>query len=116
MQMKFKVSLRQIWLAVGLFSLLLPVFLPSEAGSGHPLLNVVGLVNIVMLVLSFPCSLFGLPVVFFAWYALDMKPHSVEGAYLNTILFFLLGAVQWFWIARFWSPTEPVLQKIDLTS
>ncbi|HEY8561086.1 MAG TPA: hypothetical protein VIL74_11995 [Pyrinomonadaceae bacterium] len=113
--MKFKSRLRQIWLAVAVFSLILPVFLPSEAHSGSALLNVVGVVNIVMFVLSLPCSLFGLPVVFFAWYALSMNPHSVEGAYLNTILFFVLGAVQWFWIARFWSPTEPVLQKINLT-
>ena len=113
--MKFKLSLKQIWLAVGIFSLILPVFLPSEADSNNLFLNIVGIVNIVMFVLSFPCSLFGLPVVFFAWYALGMNPNSIEGAYLNTILFFVLGVVQWFWIARFWSPTEPVLQKINLT-
>ena len=113
--MKFKVSLKQIWLAVGVFSLVLPVFLPSEADSSNAFLNVVGIVNIVMFILSFPCSLFGLPVVFFAWYVLGMNPNSIEGAYLNTILFFVLGAVQWFWISRFWSPTEPVLQKINLT-
>ena len=113
--MKFKLSLKQIWIAVGIFSLILPVFLPSEADSNNLFLNIVGIVNIVMFILSFPCSLFGLPVVFFAWYALGMNPNSIEGAYLNTILFFVLGAVQWFWIARFWSPTEPVLQKINLT-
>ena len=113
--MKFKLSLKQIWLVVGLFSLILPVFLPSDADSNNVFLNIVGVVNIVMFILSFPCSLFGLPVVFFAWYALGMNPNSIEGAYLNTILFFILGGVQWFWIARFWSPTEPVLQKINLT-
>ena len=113
--MKFKLSLKQIWMAVGVFSLILPVFLPSEADSNSVFLNVVGLVNIVMFILSLPCSLFGLPIVFFAWYALGMNPNSIEGAYLNTILFFGLGAVQWFWIARIWSPTEPVLQKINLT-
>ena len=113
--MKFKLSLKQIWLAAGIFSLILPVFLPSEADSSNVFLNIVGVVNIVMFILSFPCSLFGLPVVFFAWYALGMNPNSIEGAYLNTILFFVLGAVQWFWIARFWSPTEPILQKINIT-
>jgi hypothetical protein len=113
--MKFKLSLKQIWLAVGIFSLILPVFLPSEAGTNNVFLNVVGIVNILMFILSLPCSLFGLPVVFFAWYTLGMNPNSIEGAYLNTILFFVLGAVQWFWIARFWSPTEPVLQKINFT-
>jgi hypothetical protein len=113
--MKFNLSLKQIWLALGIFSLILPVFLPSEAGSNNAFLNIIGIVNIVMFILSFPCSLFGLPVVFFAWYALEMNPNSIEGAYLNTILFFVLGFVQWFWIARFWSPTEPVLQEIKLT-
>jgi hypothetical protein len=113
--MKFKLSLKQIWLVVGIFSLILPVVLPSEADSNNVFLNVIGIVNIVMFILSFPCSFFGLPVVFFAWYALGMSPLSIEGAYLNTILFFVLGAVQWFWIARFWSPTEPVLQKINIT-
>jgi hypothetical protein len=113
--MKFNLSLKHIWLAVGIFSLILPVFLSSEAGSNNAFLNIVGIVNIVMFVLSFPCSLFGLPIVFFAWYVLEMNPNSIEGAYLNTILFFVLGFVQWFWIARFWSPTEPVLQEIKLT-
>lgn len=113
--MKFKLSLKQIWLAVGIFSLILPVFLPSEADSNNAFLNIVGIVNIVMFILSLPCSLFGLPVVFFAWYALEMNPNSIQGAYLNTILFFALGFVQWFWIARFWSPTEPILQEIKLT-
>lgn len=113
--MKFNISLKQIWLAVGIFSLILPVFLPSEAGSNNVFLNIVGIVNIVMFILSFPCSLFGLPVVFFAWYVLEMNPNSIEGAYLNTILFFVLGFVQWFWIARFWSPTDPLLQEIKLT-
>lgn len=113
--MKFKLNLKQIWIAVGVVSLILPVFLPSQADSNNLFLNVVGVVNILMFALSLPCSLFGLPVVFFAWYALGWNPNSIEGAYLNTILFFVLGAVQWFWIARFWSPTEPVLQRINLT-
>lgn len=112
--MKYKISLKQIWLAVGIFSLILPVFLPSEAGANNVFLNVVGVVNILMFVLSLPCSVFGLPVVFLAWYELGMNPNSIEGAYLNTILFFVLGFVQWFWLARFWSPTEPVLQGLDL--
>ena len=113
--MKFKLSLKQIWLAVGIFSLILPVFLPSEADSNNVFLNVIGIVNIVMFILSFPCSLFGLPVVFFAWYALDINPNTIQGAYLNTILFFVLGFVQWFWIARFWYPTDALFQKINLT-
>jgi len=113
-KMKFKLSLKQIWLAVGIFSLILPVFLPSVAGADNFFVNLIGVVNIVMFILSFPCSLFGLPVVFFAWYALDMNPNSIEGAYLNTILFFVLGFVQWFWIARFWYPPESPFQNLNL--
>jgi hypothetical protein len=112
--MKVKLSLKKIWVAVGIFSLILPVFLPSVAGSNNFVLNLIGIVNIVMFVLSFPCSLFGLPVVFFAWYALEMDPNSIEGAYLNTILFFVLGFVQWFWIARFWYPTDAPFQNLNL--
>lgn len=112
--MKFKLSLKQIWLAVGIFSLILPIFLPSAEGSGNFVLNLIGIVNIVMFILSFPCSFFGLPIVFFAWYVLEINPLSIEGAYLNTILFFVLGLVQWFWIARFWYPTETPFQKLNL--
>lgn len=114
--MKFNLSLRQVWLAVGIFSLILPVFLPSETDSNNIFLNTVGVVNVVMFILSFPCSLFGLPVVFFAWYALDINPNSIQGAYLNTILFFVLGFVQWFWITRFWYPSDAPFQKLNITS
>ena len=112
--MNFKLSWKYIWFAIGIFSLFLPVFLPSYAGSNNPFLNLIGVVNIVMFVLSLPCSLLGLPLVFFAWYVLDIDPNSIQGAYLNTILFFVLGFVQWFWIARVWYPSETAFQKLNL--
>ena len=45
--MKYKLSLKHIWLAVGIVSLILPVFLPSEAGANNAFLNVIGVVNIL---------------------------------------------------------------------
>lgn len=114
MKKRFKLSFRQIWLATGIFSLLLPVFLPSVAGSENFVQNTILLVNIAMFILSLPCSLFGVPVIAAAAHFLEMSPNSIEGMYLNTVLFFILGFVQWFWIARFWSPTGTELQMLGL--
>ena len=72
-------------------------------------------VNVLMFVLSLPCSLFAVPVLAAAAYYLDMHPTTSQGVTWSTILLFVIGLMQWFWIARFWSPTEPVLQKINLT-
>ena len=93
-----KVNLGRIWLIVGGVSLLLPAFLPS---SGHPqnfIQNIIGTTTVTMFILSFPSSLFGIPLMFFAQAALGVDANTIGGMYLNLFLMFVLGLVQWFWI------------------
>ena len=114
MKMNFKLGFRHIWLAIGIFSLILLAILHFSADDQNLLQKLLLVLNVLMFIFSLPCSLFALPVVISAAYFLDMRPNSVDGIYLNTLLLFVLGCVQWFWIARFWSPTEPTLQRLDL--
>ena len=111
--MKIKTNLKRIWSAVALFSLGLLIY--SQFADESPnVLNTLLALDSVMFLIALPCSLFGGAVIFFAWYVLEMNPLSLEGAYLNTVVLALLGTVQWFWITRFWYPTETPFQKLDL--
>ncbi len=76
--------------------------------------NTILVLNGLMLILSLPCSLFVIPIVVLANHYLEMNPVSTEGIYLNTLFLFILGLMQWFWVSRVWSPTEPQLQMLDL--
>ncbi|HEX9959699.1 MAG TPA: hypothetical protein VGB00_02040 [Pyrinomonadaceae bacterium] len=113
MKRNFKSSLRRIWLAVGIFSMIL-LFLPPVDGWQDFVKNTILGLNILMFILSLPCSLAAVPVMLAASYYLDMHPTSSRGMNLSTILLFVVGLMQWFWIARFWSPTEPPFQMLDL--
>jgi hypothetical protein len=114
MKINFKLSFRHIWLTIGIISLILLTYLHFGTDSQTIVQKTILVLNVLMFIFSLPCSLFALPVVISAAYFLDMRPNSVDGIYLNTLLLFVLGCVQWFWIARFWSPTEPPLQRLDL--
>ena len=70
--------------------------------------------NGLMLVLSLPCSLFAVLVVALANHYLGIEPFSTGGIYLSTIFLFVVGLMQWFWIARFWSETEVRFQNLNL--
>lgn len=98
MKEKFKLSLSGLWLLVSIFSMLLPIFMPSSANASNFVENAIGIASVSMFVLAFPASLFGLPAMFFARIALDVNPNSMEGMYLNLFLLFVFGLVQWFWI------------------
>ena len=93
-----KLNLGRIWLFVGGVSLLLPVFLPSSAHPQNFLQNIIGTTTVTMFILSFPSSLFGIPLMFFAQAALGVDANTIGGMYLNLFLMFVLGLVQWFWI------------------
>jgi hypothetical protein len=114
--MNIKTNLKRIWSAVAVLSLALLIYswLGGEESSPN-LLNALLVLNGLMLLFSLPSSLFAGAVVFFAWYVLEMNPLSLEGAYLSTIVLFLLGLVQWFWLTRFWYPTETPFQELKLT-
>lgn len=113
MEKRFKLSLRTIWLVVGIVSLAL-VFLPLTGDARVYVKNTILALNALMFLLSLPCSLFAVPVMMASAYYLDMLPTSRQGITLSTILLFLIGLMQWFWISRFWSPREPVLQGLGL--
>lgn len=111
--MNIKFGLKYIWLASGVLSMILTTFLWFGYDSQN-LQNTIHVLNSLMLILSLPCSLFAVPVVVLANYYLDMNPFSIEGIYLSTIFLFAVGLMQWFWLVRFWLPTEPPFQKLDL--
>ena len=103
-----------MWLIVSLFSLLLPVFLPSNALSGNPAANVIGTATATMFILSFPSSLFGIPLLVVVDYVLGVEPNSIQGMYVNLFVLFVLGLVQWFWIVpRVWRG-DPDVQVLNL--
>lgn len=115
MKKHFKISLSSLWLMTSAVSLILPVFLPSYANSQNFVQNVIGTTTVSMFVLSLPTSLFGLPLLFFAQAALGVDPNSISGMYLNLILLFIFGLVQWFWIVPSILRNDPELQILDLS-
>ena len=108
-----KFNLKYIWLAVGCLSMFLMILMWFGYDSPH-LQNAIHVFDALMLILSLPCSLFVVPVVVLANNYLGINPLSTEGINLATIFLFALGLMQWFWIARFWSPGEAPFQMINL--
>src|SRR5688572_1783034 len=103
MKERFKLSLSGVWLLSSLVSLILPVFIPSYAHPQSFIQNVIGTSTVTMFILSFPSSLFGIPLLYFAQAAIGLDPNTIGGMYLNLFLLFVLGLVQWFWIVpRIW--------------
>jgi hypothetical protein len=114
MNERFKLSLSGIWLLISLFALVFPVFLPSVADSSNPASNVIGTATATMFILSFPSSLFGIPLLMMIDFALGVDPNSIQGMYVNLFVLFVLGLVQWFWIVpRIWRH-DPDIQMLDL--
>jgi hypothetical protein len=79
-------------------TLILPIFFPSVADPQSFFPNVIDTATFAMYILSFPLSLFGIPLVYVSQIILGVDPGSIEGRYLNLFIVFLLGAFQWFWI------------------
>ena len=67
-----------------------------------------------MFILSFPSSLFGAPLLLFVNTSLGFHTHTIEGMYVNLLILFGLGLVQWFWIVpRIWR-NSPSFQTIEI--
>lgn len=101
------------WLTIGAIALVLMLIEWFGYDSANLRYAILGL-NVLMFVLSVPCSLFFVPVALAAHYYLDINAFSGGGIYLNTCFLFLLGFMQWFWIARFWRTTDAPFQRLDL--
>ncbi|MDQ6785562.1 MAG: hypothetical protein M3033_01905 [Acidobacteriota bacterium] len=111
--MNIKSNLKYVWLGIAVFSMILTTFLWFGYDSQN-LQNSIYALNGLMLILSLPCSLFAVLVVVLANHYLGIEPFSTEGIYLSTIFLFVVGFMQWFWIARFWSETEVRFQNLNL--
>lgn len=104
MRERMKISFSSLWLFVGAVTLLAPVFLPTVPGN-----NVLGYATVLMVLLSFPSSLFAAPLMMFVSIALGINAHTIEGGYLNLVMLFGLGVAQWFWIVpKVWGTASEV--------
>lgn len=109
-----RLNLRAVWLTVALLSIALPVFIPSTINSPSFLGNVIGTATATMFILSFPSSLFALPVLLFAQAVLGYDPKTIGGMYVNLCILFVVGFVQWFWIVPRLFQREPKFQTLNL--
>ena len=112
--MKVKFSLKRTWFTVAVISMILLGFHWFGYESRN-MQNTILALNAMMFMLSLPCSIFVIPVVVSAYHFVAINPAGANGIYLNTIFLFVIGFMQWFWIAKFWSPTEPQFQSIKFT-
>ena len=111
--MNIKFSLKNIWLAVAVSSLILLAFHWFGFDSRNLEYAILTLSSVAF-ILSLPCSLFVVPVMLASNYYMAISPFAGDGIYLGTILIFIVGAMQWFWIVNFWYPTESSFQDLDL--
>ena len=110
---KLKFRLSSMWLFVSIFTVILPVFVPSFSSS-NPTTNAIGVATAAMFILSFPSSLFGLVAMMFIDIILGMNPNSIQGLYVNLLVMFALGLAQWFWIVpRIWN-RDPAFQTVEI--
>lgn len=110
---KLKFRLSSMWLFVSIFTIILPVFVPSFSSS-NPTSNAIGVATSAMFILSFPSSLFGLFAMIFVTASLRVDPDSIQGLYVNLLVMFALGLAQWFWIVpRIWR-RDPAFQTVEI--
>lgn len=111
--MNIKSNLKYIWSALAAVSMILTIalWLGYETENQR---NAIYVIDALMLAASLPCSLFAVLVVALANHYLGIEPFSIEGIYLETVFLLVVGAMQWFWIARFWSPSEAMFQNLNL--
>ena len=110
---KIKLSLGGIWLMVSFFAMTLPIFLPSYPQTPGFISNAIGTSTATMFILSFPSSLFGLPLLSLLNTLLGVDSNSIGGMYINLVTLVVLGLVQWFWIVpRVWQ-REPMIETLE---
>ena len=112
--MNIKSNLKYVWLAFAALAAALTISLWLGYDAAN-LRTAIYALEALMLFASLPCSLFAVLVVWLANEYLGVNPLSVEGIYIATIFLLVVGAMQWFWIARFWSPSEVMFQNLNFT-
>ncbi|MEZ5428998.1 MAG: hypothetical protein R2747_22320 [Pyrinomonadaceae bacterium] len=111
--MNLRFNLKYAWLTLGVLSLVLLAVDWFGYGSAQ-LQSAILALNILGFILSAPAGLFFIPISLAANHFLEIGPFSGEGIYLNTLFLFAIGAMQWFWLERFWFRTEPPFQMLGL--
>lgn len=111
--MNIKSNLKYLWSAFAGVALISTLFVWFGYESENLRYTIFAL-NILMFILSVPCSLFFVPIAAAANYYLEIEIFSNAGIYLSTVFLSVLGALQWFWLARFWSASGFQFQKLEL--
>ena len=113
MNSRLRLTLSGMWFIVSSSAVILPIFLPSIGTSlaGNP----IAVATITMFIFSLPSSLLAIPLCYFLNAALGISSTPISLLYLNVLMMFLLGTVQWFWLVpRAFSET-PIVQPLDLS-
>lgn len=111
--MNLKSNLKYLWSAFAALALISTLFVWFGYESENLRYTIFAL-NILMFILSVPCSLFFVPIAAAANYYLEIEIFSNAGIYLSTVFLSVLGALQWFWLARVWSTDGFQFQKLEL--
>ena len=114
MKTNLKNILSNSWACCAAFSLIILCVIYFGGKDDEVLRTSLMMGGVIMFILSLPVSMFALPVVGCAWYFLEMRPGSDEMLYLATTVLLLLGTGQWFWLIRFWYPTEGPVQLLGV--
>ena len=97
--MNIKTNLKYLWSAFAVAAFVLMIFVWFGYESENLRYTIFAL-NVLMFILSVPCSLFFVPIAAAANYYLEIETFSDAGIYLDTVFLTVLGALQWFWIER----------------
>jgi hypothetical protein len=112
--MNIKTNLKRVFAVVATISLGLLMWHWFSETDSPRLIMALLVLNAITFMLALPSSVFAAAAIGTAWYVLELDPRSGEGVFLNTILLAIIGAVEWFWLERFWYPTEAVFYKLDI--
>src|SRR5262245_3158292 len=98
MNNRLEKKLKYFWCLTSAVSLLLPLYPYTYYYSPAMFGNIMMPALIAMMVMTFPFSLFAMPLFVLFKLILEIEPDSMFGAYLYLILLNIIGYVQWFWL------------------
>jgi hypothetical protein len=109
---RLKLTLGGVWMIASVSALLIPVFVPSYP---HPSgSSPIATATITMFLLSFPTSVIATPVLLMINSMLNMTTSSIGVAYMNLVVLFAVGLVQWFWVVPRLLWRKAFMQELDL--
>lgn len=110
---RLKLGLGGVWLIAGLSTLILPIFLPSYSGSPGFRGNALAVSTITMFILSFPSSVVAVPLLFMLYVLLGVTT-SIGAGYVNVVVLFVVGLIQWFWMLPRFMERQAYFQRLEL--